>query len=90
MDDRPTFRVIEDPQERDPNAICVTLFNEESELMAWFIGPVAISKRGVSIAYLPRSERRPFGWALIMAMGRAMVDRCNICVVDPERLWTTL
>ena len=89
-DDRLTFSVVDDPQHRDPDAICVTLFREESQLMAWFIGPIAVTRRGVSIPYLPKSERQLVGWALMTAMGRAMVDRCNICVVDPEGLWTAL
>ena len=89
-DDRLVFSVVDDPQNRDPDAICVTLFQEESQLMAWFIGPIAIRRRGVSIPYLPKSDRQPVGWALITAMSRAMVDRCNICVVDPEGLWSTL
>jgi hypothetical protein len=89
-DDRLTFSIVDDPQYRDPDAICVTLFQEESQPMAWFIGPIAITRRGVSIPYLPKSERQLVGWALMTAMGRAMVDRCNICVVDPEGLWTAL
>ena len=58
--------------------------------MAWFIGPIAVTRKGVSIPYLPKSECQPVGWALITAMGRAIVDRCNVCVVDPESLWSAL
>jgi hypothetical protein len=90
QEDRPTFSVVGDPQHSDPDAICVTLFQEEGHLMAWFIGPIAVTEEGISVAYLPKSNRQPVGWALVAAMGRAIVDRCNICVVDPEGLWSTL
>ena len=90
MGDRLTFSVVSEPEHADPDAICVTLFEEEGQAMGWFIGPVVPSKRGPSVPYLPRSARRKIATALYTAMGTAMVERLNVCVVDPLDLLATV
>lgn len=91
MDERLTFKVVREAERADPDAICVTLFEEDGQAMAWFIGPVVPSRRrGPSMPYLPRSARRKVATALVTAMGTAMVERLNVCVVDPLDLLATV
>ena len=91
MDERLTFRVVSEADRADPNAICVTLFEEDGEAMAWFVGPLVPSRRrGPSVPYLPKSARRRIATALVTAMGTAMVERLNVCVVDPLDLLATV
>lgn len=91
MDKRLTFRVVKEAERADPDAICVTLFEEDGQAMGWFIGPVVPSRlRGPSVPYLPRSARRKIATALIAAMGTAMVERLDVCVVDPLDLLATV
>ena len=91
MNERLTFRIVTEPDRADPDAICVTLFEEDGEAMGWFIGPVLLSRRsGASMPYLPKSARRRIATALVTAMGTAVVERLNVCVVDPLDLLATV
>ena len=76
---------------RRPDSLCVMLFEEGGEAMGWFIGPVVLSNRSrVSMPYLPKSARRRIATALVTAMGTAMVERLDVCVVDPLDLLATV
>ena len=91
MTERPTFRVVTEPEGADPDSLCVMLFEEGGEAMGWFIGPVVLSNRSrVSMPYLPKSARRRIATALVTAMGTAMVERLDVCVVDPLDLLATV
>ena len=64
MGDRLNFSVVREPERADPDAICVTLFEEDGQAMGWFIGPMVSSSRGPSLTYLPKLARRKVATAL--------------------------
>lgn len=87
---RPRFRIVDDADRADPDAICVSLFREGSRLMAWYIGPVEASAGGILVRYLPKSMREGAATAIVAAMGKAVVDHRDICIIDPEDLWAAV
>jgi hypothetical protein len=90
MEDRLTISIVKTDVEADADAICVTLFEEEGRLMGWFIGPIERTRSGFAIPYLARSARYGVGAALAAAISKALANRRNICVIDPQNLWATV
>ena len=81
----PKVRVARDA---DDLALKIHLFRDRTgEVCGWFVGPIALTKDGVHLPYLPRSAGTRASVAVMRAIAAAS-ERCTrLCLVDPEDLW---
>ena len=72
----------------DDSAVKIHLFRNASGVVCgWYVGPVALTRRGVHMPYLPRSQETRASIAVVRALAAASERRTNVCLVDPEDLW---
>ena len=75
-------------RDADDLAIKIHLFRDRvGEVCGWFVGPVALTKDGVHLPYLPRSVGTRASVAVVRAIAAASERRTGLCLVDPEDLW---
>ena len=75
-------------QDADDLAVKIHLFrNDAGDVCGWYVGPVAMTKAGVCLPYLPRSAQTRAAVAVLRAMAAAKARRNSICLVDPDDLW---
>ena len=72
--------------QEDADALCVHLFEGSKEILGCYIGPVAIERDPLVVAYLAKM-RTSAASAILQAMGTAIVRQRHICTVDPCDLW---
>lgn len=87
MTEQLTINIVKRREEADPDAICVTIFEEGGRLLGWFLGPAEFTRKGLRLPYMPRSARQEVAAAVTTAMVTALVAHRNICIVDPHELW---
>lgn len=81
----PKVRVARDA---DDFAVKVHLFRSRSgEVCGWYVGPVAMTKDGVHLPYLPRSQDTRASVAVMRAIAVAREARTPLCLIDPDDLW---
>ena len=75
-------------RDADDLAVKIHLFRDGcGEVCGWFVGPVAMTKDGVHLPYLPRSAGTRASVAVVRAIAAASERRTRLCLVDPEDLW---
>ena len=81
----PKVRVDEDA---DDTALKIHLFrNEAGEVCGWYVGPLTMTRDGIHLPYLPRSEQTRAAVAVVRAIAAAKARRTSLCLVDPDDLW---
>lgn len=72
----------------DDCAVKIHLFrNAAGAVCGWYVGPVSMTRRGVHMPYLPRSQETRASVAVVRAIAAAGERRTKLCLVDPDDLW---
>lgn len=84
------FQIPKVRSARDANdlALKIHLFrNAVGEVCGWYVGPVAMTKDGAHLPYLPRSQETRASVAVMRAIAAASKQRTRLCLIDPDDLW---
>ena len=84
------FRIpkVREARDADDLAVKIHLFRDKSgEVCGWYVGPVAMTKDGIHLPYLPRSAGTRASVAVVRAIAAASERRTRLCLVDPDDLW---
>ena len=69
-------------------AIKIHLFRDgDGQVCGWYVGPIAMTKDGVYLPYLPRSAGTRASLAVVRAIAEAHKGQTALCLVDPDDLW---
>ncbi len=72
----------------DDLAVKIHLFRGEcGQVCGWYVGPIALTKHGAYMPYLPQSEGMRASVAVVRAIAAASEGHSALCLVDPDDLW---